>query len=40
MVFTEFTAKKFQQAFDLALGKYDPDFLSNSRKLLELIMLR
>lgn len=39
-VFTEQTAQQFKDSFDLAVGKYDPLFLDQARRLLELIMLR
>ncbi|KAJ3288271.1 hypothetical protein HK104_008254 [Borealophlyctis nickersoniae] len=40
IVFTEKTAQKFRDSFDLTRGLYDGQMLEDSRKLLERIMLR
>lgn len=39
-VFTQDTAEKFKQAFDLTHGKVSTSFMDHARSLLELIMLR
>ncbi|KAL7275407.1 hypothetical protein RUND412_001645 [Rhizina undulata] len=39
-VFSANTSKKFEDAFDLTLGKNNLEFMDSARKLLELIMLR
>lgn len=39
-LFTPHTERRFQEAFDLSLGKFDPAFLDAVQRLLELIMLR
>lgn len=39
-LFTESSVKRFEEAFDLTMGKYEPAFIDHCRKLLELVMLR